>query len=112
MNVPESPDAPSANWKSELAGFNVVARETGFIAANDFISFMSKAQLGKILTEDDPLARFKRTGLLATVFFILLGGIGLNLTPCVLPLIPINLAIIGAGSQARSRRHGFWHGAI
>ena len=28
---------------------------------------------------------------------VLLGGLALNLTPCVLPMIPINLAIIGAG---------------
>ena len=31
---------------------------------------------------------------------ILVGGLALNLTPCVLPMIPINLAIIGAGAQA------------
>ena len=42
---------------------------------------------------------------------IILGGLGLNLTPCVLPLIPINLAIIGAGKAAHSRREGFLNGA-
>ena len=31
----------------------------------------------------------------------------MNLTPCVLPMIPINLAIIGAGAQAGSRKRGF-----
>ena len=35
---------------------------------------------------------------------MLLGGLALNLTPCVLPMIPINLAIIGAGAQARLAR--------
>ena len=40
-----------------------------------------------------------------------LGGLALNLTPCVLPMIPINLAIIGAGAQAGSRRRGFLLGA-
>ena len=38
---------------------------------------------------------------------MLLGGLALNLTPCVLPMIPINLAIIGAGAQAGSRQRGF-----
>jgi thiol:disulfide interchange protein len=46
-----------------------------------------------------------------SVFWILLsviaGGLALNLTPCVLPLIPINLAIIGAGAKAGSRTRGF-----
>jgi adenylate kinase family enzyme len=35
----------------------------------------------------------------------------LNLTPCVLPMIPINLAIIGAGSQSKKRSRGFVLGA-
>jgi len=42
---------------------------------------------------------------------VFLGGLALNLTPCVLPMIPINLAIIGAGAQAGSRRRGFFLGA-
>ena len=37
----------------------------------------------------------------------LIGGLAFNLTPCVLPMIPINLAIIGAGAQAQSRGRGF-----
>ena len=41
-----------------------------------------------------------------------LGGLALNLTPCVLPMIPINLAIIGAGAQAGSRGRGFLLGSV
>ncbi|MCX6996025.1 MAG: thioredoxin family protein [Kiritimatiellaeota bacterium] len=37
----------------------------------------------------------------------LLGGLALNLTPCVLPMIPVNLAIIGAGARSGSPRRGF-----
>jgi thioredoxin:protein disulfide reductase len=37
--------------------------------------------------------------------------VALNLTPCILPMIPINLAIIGAGAQAGSKRRGFALGA-
>ena len=33
-----------------------------------------------------------------TLLLILLGGLALNFTPCVLPLIPVNLAIIGANT--------------
>ena len=42
----------------------------------------------------------------------LIGGLALNLTPCVLPMIPINLAIIGAGAQAGSRARGFALGSV
>ena len=41
------------------------------------------------------------------LLLVLVGGLALNLTPCVLPMIPINLAIIGAGAQAGSRKRGF-----
>ena len=43
---------------------------------------------------------FEGRGPLAILLIVLLGGLALNLTPCVLPMIPINLAIIGAGAQA------------
>ena len=48
---------------------------------------------------------FEGRGPLMILLIVLLGGLALNLTPCVLPMIPINLAIIGAGSQAAVPRH-------
>jgi thiol:disulfide interchange protein DsbD len=37
-------------------------------------------------------------------------GVAVSLTPCVLPMIPINLSIIGAGAHASSRIQGFVRG--
>jgi thiol:disulfide interchange protein len=45
------------------------------------------------------------------MLLVLLGGLALNLTPCVLPMIPVNLAIIGAGAASGSRTRGFALGA-
>ena len=45
------------------------------------------------------------------LLLVFLGGLALNLTPCVLPMIPINLAIIGAGTQSKARGRGFLLGA-
>ena len=50
---------------------------------------------------------FEGRGPIAILLLVLIGGLALNLTPCVLPMIPINLAIIGAGAQAGSRQRGF-----
>ena len=50
-------------------------------------------------------------GPLAILVIVFLGGLALNLTPCVLPMIPINLAIIGAGARAGNKRRGFALGA-
>ena len=58
------------------------------------------------------MAGFRQAGTLLTLLLILIGGVCLNFTPCVLPLIPINLAIIGAGRAAGSRWGGFSHGAV
>ena len=98
------------DWRSDLDNFSLVGRKTGYLNRNDFLSFLDKSQ-SLHATVDDPLARFKSLGPIGTSIFILLGGIGLNLTPCVLPLIPINLSIIGAGTRARSRKRGFVLGA-
>jgi thiol:disulfide interchange protein len=54
---------------------------------------------------------FEGRGPLAILLLVLIGGLALNLTPCVLPMIPINLAIIGAGAQAQSRGRGFLLGS-
>jgi thiol:disulfide interchange protein len=55
---------------------------------------------------------FEGKGPLAILLLVFLGGLALNLTPCVLPMIPINLAIIGAGSQSGSRGRGFLLGGV
>ena len=41
----------------------------------------------------------------AALFGILLGGLAMNLTPCVLPMVPINLMVIG-----KSAVRGAWYG--
>jgi len=46
-------------------------------------------------------------GLLATLFLIFLGGLALNLTPCVYPLIPITISFFG-GVDASRRGKTFW----
>ena len=54
---------------------------------------------------------FEGRGPLRSCCSCFVGGLALNLTPCVLPMIPINLAIIGAGAQAGSRGRGFMLGS-
>lgn len=87
-------------------GFRVVGLETGYIPKTAFLEFLSKAKSGQG-PSSDALETFNRLGPVVSLILIVLGGAGLNLTPCVLPLIPINLAIIGAGARASSRRRGF-----
>jgi len=111
VNLAKDPAAPSADWQTPAKGFQVVAKQTGYLKTSEFIQFLNQGASGQLQAASDPLSKYKSFGLVATVCLIILGGLGLNLTPCVLPLIPINLAIIGAGKAAHSRREGFLHGA-
>ena len=55
--------------------------------------------------------KFQRVGLPAGIILAFLAGLGLALTPCVYPMIPITIGIIGA-SSGRSRLTGLGHSLI
>ena len=67
----------------------------GYMRAEEFIAFLE----GK---EVDSLAGY---GIWVTLLLVLLGGLAMNLTPCVLPMVPINLMIIGR-SAGRGLAYG------
>lgn len=105
-----TPDADT----SPIDGFNIIARHSGYLGPADFIKWADAAAAGAPTLEDDnPLARtFRRFGLWLALLLVIPLGFLLNLTPCVLPMIPINLAIIGAGDRAASRMRGFQRGLL
>lgn len=89
-----------------LDGFTVLGSTGGYLGSDDFLEFVGAAETGEVQR-----GLFEGRGPLAILALILIGGLALNLTPCVLPMIPINLAIIGAGVKAGSRVRGFALGA-
>ncbi len=114
----ETEPAALTDWEEELMKHAVVRTYSGGMNAGEFLDFIrlesidEEANVGGFkLFLTDPVAFVRESGLLLAIIFILLGGLALNLTPCVLPMIPINLAIIGAGAQAGSKGRGFALGA-
>jgi cytochrome c biogenesis protein CcdA len=110
---PATPPAPIITAKlpgdeNVLALFDrfTVLGTTGYSNSAEFLKFIDNAEAGVkaqgLLDGRGPIA------VLALVF---IGGLALNLTPCVLPMIPINLAIIGAGAQSGRRGRGFLLGS-
>ena len=89
-----------------LDQFTVVGTAGGYLNSEDFLEFVAAAESGS-----SKRGWFEGRGPLTILIIVLIGGLALNLTPCVLPMVPINLAIIGAGTQARSRSRGFALGA-
>ena len=89
-----------------LDDFSVAGTTGGYQSTSEFLTFIRSAESG-VRTR----GMFEGRGPLAILLLVLVGGLALNLTPCVLPMIPINLAIIGAGAQAQTRGRGFLLGS-
>ena len=90
----------------EILPFTLVASADGYLDADKFHGF---------LTGDESkftASKFAGKSFLMMLLIAIGGGIMLNLTPCVLPLIPVNLAMIGAGQASGNGRFTrVWHGA-
>ena len=92
---------------SDIDHFAVLGSTGGYMGGADFLKFIHDAENGVKAP-----GMFDGRGPLAILLLVFLGGLAHNLTPCVLPMIPINLAIIGAGTQAGSRGRGFLLGGV
>lgn len=97
------PESIPENLSKLLSAFKIERVVAGYLSPDEFESFLAAHDI----TQE---SIFSDKNILIIILLILLGGLGLNLTPCVLPMIPVNLAIIGAGGQAGSKRKGFMLG--
>jgi thioredoxin:protein disulfide reductase len=108
MAAPPAGQAPqdARDGLAKLANFATLGSNGGYLNADEFLRFMHNAENGV-----KERGMFEGRGPLMILLLVFVGGLALNLTPCVLPMIPINLAIIGAGAQAGSRGRGFLLGS-
>jgi len=91
-----------------LQDFEITGKEAGYQKSEDFISFLEESkEPGSVSTN-----KFANMSIWLIIILILLGGIALNLTPCVLPMIPITIAVLGAGTQSESKAKGFLIGGV
>jgi thiol:disulfide interchange protein len=95
-----------------FAGLRMTGRAAGYLSRAEFLSFVERVESGRGLERGWLEEQVAGRGIWIGILAILLGGLALNLTPCVLPMIPVNIAIIGAGAQAGSRRRGFLLGTV
>ncbi len=92
------------DWRTLAEGFRVIGRNSGYLGPRAFLKWLDGVEAGTATADLNRFAGMS-LGLVALLTFV--GGLALNLTPCVLPIIPVNLAIIGAGARARSKWRGF-----
>lgn len=101
-----SGDESASRWAPAdiLSRFKITGTLKGDADATEFTAFLAGRS-----TDENFL---QNKGFILIILIVLGGGLLLNFTPCVLPMIPVNLAIIGAGSKADSRWSGFRRGGI
>lgn len=103
----ESSTSSQGEWKDLIGFFEIAGRLDGYTGKNEFIDFLDKS----LTKKDEGVIEKNRDLSIYTLILIILGGLALNLTPCVLPVIPLNIAIIGAGAKAGSKIRGFLLGS-
>ena len=105
--------APSVGAQAPaLHGFKVVATATGYLSPKQFLEFCQKAGQPSQNEENILLAATRKYGIWLALLLLLPLGAMLNLTPCVLPMFPINLAIIGATGNGITRGKGLLNSGL
>lgn len=106
---PAAATIPAAAGNALLDRFTLVRKTEGLQSVAQFKEFL--APNGNAV-EEKTGGMFAGTALWLVILLTLAGGLGLNLTPCVLPMIPVNLAIIGADGAGRAAgfRRGLSYG--
>ena len=109
---PRAPPAVAAPKPTPSRGLVLAGKEVGYMDPEAFLAFLDRVESGQPSRSRNAVSSvLEERGIWAAVLLILLGGLALNLTPCVLPMIPVNIAIIGAGTQAGSRGRGLLLGS-
>ena len=112
-NAPAAASAPAdaeaeGGFRLPLLGdMTVLHSAAGYLGPEDYLALLR----GKYRAPGFLERARARGGVALLVLALLVGGFLLNLTPCVLPLVPVNLALLGAGAGRATRRRGFALGA-
>ncbi|MBN1128778.1 MAG: thioredoxin family protein [Chitinispirillaceae bacterium] len=95
------------DWREAADHFTVAGKLSGYAGEEGFLAFLADPAAASGATN-----AFAGKSIWLVILLVFIGGVALNLTPCVMPMIPITIAIIGAGAQASSRVKGFLIGGI
>ena len=102
----ENSTAPETlNSYPELFKAKLLRSASGYMDKTQFLAFLKSGETEKSTSQS------VEKGFIYMLILAFLGGIALNLTPCVLPLIPINIAIINSGA-GDDRKKGFFNGLL
>ncbi len=104
------------NSVSQSVPFEIYASQSDSLQNEDTITQKSDMMLGEIKKSAENLQKaeiqhadsttsdFEKSGLLLSLILVFLGGLALNLTPCVYPLIPITVGYFGGQSEGSTKK--------
>lgn len=75
------------------------------------LNYVLKAEERQILSQTASVSGLFSKGLLLSFFFVFIAGFLTSLTPCIYPMLPITLAVLGA-KKSQSKLDGFFKSSI
>jgi len=64
----------------------------------------NETEIAEVPEEDSLANKLEKSGLFISLLIVFLGGLALNLTPCVYPLIPITVGYFGGQSEGKTSK--------
>ena len=100
------PNSVSDTLTIEVAGNRTAVKEINQdVFKNIDLAYSGAPATLKLDSNDNSISsRLERSGLLLSLIFVFIGGLALNLTPCVYPLIPITIGYFGGQSEGKTSR--------
>ena len=101
------PNSVSDTLTIEVAGKRTAVKEINQdVFKNIDLAYTSYVYTkNKAGSDDNSISsRLESSGLILSLIFVFIGGLALNLTPCVYPLIPITIGYFGGQSEGKTSR--------
>ena len=101
------PNSVSDTLTIEVAGNRTAVKEINQdVFKNIDLAYTSYVYTkNKAGSDDNSISsRLESSGLILSLIFVFIGGLALNLTPCVYPLIPITIGYFGGQSEGKTSR--------
>ena len=92
---------------AQIKKLEIVSKRVGYMSKDELLGWLGSVEQGRTQVNDERdnvlMRVFSAYGLWLAMLLIIPLGMALNLTPCVLPMIPVTLAVIGVKDARRGR---------
>ncbi|MDP3684914.1 MAG: cytochrome c biogenesis protein CcdA, partial [Ignavibacteria bacterium] len=87
-----------------VSGLAIASAEVTDTSAKSELTSFETPKGTNTQNDDSIFSTLDKSGLLLSLIFVFLGGLALNLTPCVYPLIPITVGYFGGQAEGKTSK--------